>query len=165
MLPTPTRRHLLAFATAFTAACQKAAEPGLLGKRTSPYGDRSPFETAARLPLDTHYPETSASKTPLQDSVGILTPSSLHYERHHAGVPRIDPARHRLLLHGLVDRPLIFTVDEIRRMPSVSHIHFLECSGNSGGEWGPKTGRDASQSCGLASCSEWTGVPLSSLRS
>src|SRR5579883_1773395 len=143
MLPTPTRRHLLAFATAFTAACQKAAEPGLLGKRTSPYGDRSPFETAARLPLDTHYPETSASKTPLQDSVGILTPSSLHYERHHAGVPRIDPAAHHLLIHGLVDRPLVFTVDDLKRLPSTSRIHFLECSGNGSSEWKAPGGSSA----------------------
>ena len=92
------------------------------------------------------------------DSCGILTPSALHYERHHAGVPRIDPAGHRLLLHGMVDRPLIFTMDEIRRLPSISRVHFLECSGNSSGEWGEKTGRDAAQSHGLASCSEWTGA-------
>ncbi|HZT28944.1 MAG TPA: sulfite dehydrogenase [Bryobacteraceae bacterium] len=168
-----TRRRWLGLTAALGAgvtACKRSGPeqaeetgPRLLGKPVSAYGERSPYETDTRALPNTRTPEAASSRTPLQDSCGILTPSSLHYERHHAGVPNIDPARHRLLLHGLVDRPLIFTVDEIRRMPSVSHIHFLECSGNSGGEWGPKTGRDASQSCGLASCSEWTGVPLSSL--
>jgi sulfane dehydrogenase subunit SoxC len=163
-----TRRKLLAAAAAVTAGCKKstapsATEPGYLGKPTSVYGERSPFETAARLPLDTHYPETSASKTPLQDSVGILTPSSLHYERHHSGVPRIDPTAHRLLIHGLVDRPLVFTIDDLKHLPSTSRIYFLECSGNSGSEWKAPGGRTAAVSHGLASCSEWTGVPLSLL--
>src|SRR5690242_3953929 len=93
----------------------------------------------------------------------MITPSALHYERHHAGVPKIDPAQHRLLLHGLVDRPLIFTMDELRRLPSVSKIYFVECAGNSGGEWSGPGGRNAAASHGLASCSEWTGVPLSLL--
>jgi len=137
--------------------------PGLLGKPVSAYGERSPFETAVRGLPDTRTPEVAASRTPLQDSCGILTPSSLHYERHHAGVPKIDPAGHRLLIHGMVDRPLIFTMDEIQRLPAISRIYFLECSGNSSGEWGEKTGRNAAQSHGLASCSEWTGVPLSVL--
>jgi sulfane dehydrogenase subunit SoxC len=163
-----SRRRLLAATAALGAACKKAAAPaayerGYLGKPTSPYGERSPFETAARLPLDTHYPETSASKTPLQDSVGILTPSSLHYERHHSGVPRIDPAGHRLLIHGLVERPLVFTVDDLKRLPSVSRIHFVECSGNGSSEWREHTAPTAQVSQGLASCSEWTGVPLSLL--
>jgi sulfane dehydrogenase subunit SoxC len=138
-------------------------EPSQLGKPISPYGERSAFETAKRLLPETRTPETSSSKTPLQDSYGMITPSSLHYERHHAGVPKIDPAQHRLMIHGLVDRPLIFSVEELKRLPSVSHIYFLECSGNSGGEWGPKTGGTAQQSHGLASCSEWTGVPLALL--
>ena len=168
MLKPFPRRHWLALTAAFGAACKKsntpaATEPGYLGKPTSTYGERSPFETAARLPLDTHYPETSVSRTPLQDSVGILTPSSLHYERHHAGVPRIDPAQHRLLIHGLVDRPLIFTMDDLKRLPSTSRIYFLECSGNTNSEWREHTAANAQVSHGLASCSEWTGVPLSLL--
>src|SRR5262249_21663591 len=93
----------------------------------------------------------------------IITPSSLHYERHHSGVPNIDPEGHRLTIHGLVKRPLILTMDEIRRLPSVSRIAFLECGGNSGGEWGAQTTPDAQRAYGLASCSEWTGVPLSLL--
>ena len=104
--------------------------PNLLGKPVSAYGERSAFEKATRALPDTRTPETAASRTPLQDSCGILTPSSLHYERHHAGVPRIDPAGHRLLIHGMVDRPLIFTMEEIRRLPAISRIYFLECSGS-----------------------------------
>src|SRR3954453_7116249 len=162
-----TRRAWLTTALAAgLAGCKKGAdEPdrGLLGKPVTAYGARSEFETAARAVPDTRYPETSASRTPLQDSCGILTPSSLHYERHHAGVPNIDPAQHRLLIHGLVDRPLVFTMDDLRRLPSVSKIHFLECSGNTSGEWSAPGGRNAAASHGLASCSEWTGVPLSLL--
>ena len=166
-----TRRNLLAFTAALGAACRRAAgpaaaaEPGLLGRPVSPYGRRSPFETALRAVPDTHYPESASSRTPLQDSCGILTPASLHYERHHSGVPQIDPAQHRLLIHGLVDRPLFFTLADLKRLPSTSRIYFLECSGNSGGEWKAPGGRTAAASHGLASCSEWTGVPLSLLLS
>jgi sulfane dehydrogenase subunit SoxC len=87
----------------------------------------------------------------------------LHYERHHAGIPAIDPARHRLVIHGMVDRPLSFTMAEIRRLPSVSRTLVLECGGNSGSEWQSKTAPDVQRSHGLVSCSEWTGVPLSLL--
>src|SRR5436305_12396472 len=148
------------------AGCKKDSDDrdrGLLGKPVSSYGARSEFETTTRALPDTRYPETASSRTPLQDSCGILTPSSLHYERHHAGVPKIDPAQHRLLIHGLVDRPLVFTMDDLRRLPSVSKIYFLECSGNGGSEWSGPGARNAAASHGLASCSEWTGVPLSLL--
>ena len=170
--PRTGRREWLGLTAALStalAACKRApqeaveeAGPRMLGKPVSAYGERSPFETAKRSVPDTRFPETSSSRTPLQDSCGIITPSSLHYERHHAGVPQIDPAQHRLLIHGLVDRPTVFTVAEIRRLPSVSRIHFLECSGNGGSEWSG-SGRTAAASHGLASCSEWTGVPLSLL--
>ena len=83
----------------------------------------------------TTVPEEASSKTPLHDSYGIITPSSLHFERHHGGVPDIDPAAHTLTIHGLVDRPLVFTIDELKRLPSVSRIMFLECSGNGNSEW------------------------------
>src|SRR5262245_15728019 len=120
------------------AACKRPrpganADPSLLGKPVSAYGERSPFEIAKRGLPDTRYPESASSRTPLQDSCGILTPSALHYERHHAGVPNIDPAQHRLLIHGQVSRPTVFTMADLKRLPSVSRIYFLECSGNSGG--------------------------------
>src|SRR5262247_2783951 len=94
----------VAGALAATTSCKRdkpaAAnnEPSLLGKPVSEYGERSTFETAKRALPDTRFPETASSRTPLQDSCGIITPSSLHYERHHAGVPKIDPAQHRLLI-------------------------------------------------------------------
>ena len=134
-----------------------------LGTPLGPHGERSPYEKAARWTRDSKTPETGSSFTPLQDSVGILTPSSLHYERHHGGIPDIDPAKHRLVIHGMVDRPLSLGVAEIRRLPSVSRILFLECGGNSGAEWSAPGAADVQRSHGLLSGSEWTGVPLSLL--
>lgn len=139
----------------------RGAPPGsLLGKPVSPYGERSRYERSVRHLRNARRNEASASRTPLQDSHGIITPSSLHFERHHAGVPDIDPARHRLLIHGLVDHPVILTMAEIRRLPALSRIYFLECSGNSSSEWAKPTEPDAQRACGMTSCSEWTGVPL-----
>ena len=139
------------------------AESGRLGVPLGPYGERSPFEKAVRFTRESKTPETGSSFTPLADSVGTLTPSSLHYERHHAGIPSIDPTRHQLVIHGMVERPLSLTMAEIRRLPSVSRTLVLECGGNSGSEWALRTGPDVQRSFGLVSCSEWTGVRLSLL--
>lgn len=116
-----------------------------------------------RLFSRTAVPEETSSKTPLRDTYGIITPSSLHFERHHSGVPEIDPAAHSLTVYGLVDRPLVFGVDELKRLPSVSRVLFLECSGNGLAEWKGGTDPDVQRTHGLTSCSEWTGVPLSTL--
>jgi sulfane dehydrogenase subunit SoxC len=140
-----------------------AENPGSLGTPLGPYGDRSPYEKAVRFTRDSKTPETGSSFTPLADSVGTLTPSSLHYERHHSGIPNIDPARHRLVIHGMVDRPLSLSVADIRRLPSVTRVMVLECGGNSGSEWAARTGPDVQRSFGLVSCSEWTGVSLALL--
>ena len=126
------------------------------------YGVPSPFETLVRnVPPNQPQYISSASRTPLAELDGIITPSGLFYERHHGGVPTIDPAAHRLMLHGLVKRPLIFTVEQIRRFPSLSRIHFLECSGNP--TYKKPYGRTASDLMGLVSCAEWTGVALKTL--
>jgi sulfane dehydrogenase subunit SoxC len=140
-----------------------AETPGSLGTPLGPYGDRSPYEKAVRFTRQSKTPETGSSFTPLADSVGTLTPSSLHYERHHSGVPNIDPAQHRLVIHGMVDRPLSLSVTDIRRLPSITRTMVLECGGNSGSEWGRTTGADVQRSYGLVSCSEWTGVSLAML--
>jgi sulfane dehydrogenase subunit SoxC len=104
---------------------------------------------------------TGHSSTPLEALTGTITPADLHFERHHAGVPAIDPARHRLLVHGLVERPLEFTVDELKRFPQVTRIHFIECSGNGRAAFrDPKPGMTPQQVDGQTSNSEWTGVPL-----
>ena len=145
-------------------AAPELAPPTGLGAGRRPYGERSSFEGAVRsFKADSPTPGTGSSRTPLQDLVGIITPSALHFERHHSGVPAIDPAAHSLVIHGLVERPLVFTVDELRRLPSVSRIHFIECAGNSGREHEGRPGEDPQKSHGLASCSEWTGVLLSTL--
>ena len=173
-MKTRSRRWFLRLGAAWSAAlvaCQsKTAPPGAgpsaLGAPVSAYGSRSRFDKAVRRVFtNTRAPlEEAASGTPLGDSYGIITPSSLHFERHHSGVPEIDPATHTLTMHGLVDRPLVFTVDELKRLPSVSRIHFLECSGNSLSEWrGGSAEPDVQRIHGLTSCSEWTGVPVALL--
>ena len=165
-----SRRHVLRMGAAVGAGllvpnptALALDTPGRLGAPLGPYGERSPYEKAVRWRRESKTPETGSSFTPIQDSVGTLTPSSLHYERHHAGIPTIDPAQHRLVIHGMVDRPLSISMAEIRRLPSVTRTLVLECGGNSGSEWAAKTGVDVQRSHGLVSCSEWTGVPLSVL--
>jgi len=125
------------------------------GAAPTPYGQRSGFEEAVRVPRSWW-----ASLTPLQDSHGILTPSALHFERHHNGVPVIDPAHHRLMIHGLVEQPWAFTMEDLKRFPAVSRLAFIECSGNSAIEWRAPTGQTVQQTHGLTSTSEWTGVAL-----
>ena len=144
--------------------------PGALPR---PYGERSPFIKSARVggagPGAPHgwganAPNNFNSWTPLQDLHGIVTPSALHFERHHNGVPMIDPSRHRLLIHGLVKRPMIFTVDDLERLPASSRLTFLECSGNSHDLWLQVNADFTVQDThGLTSTSEWTGVKLSTL--
>ncbi len=156
-----SRRQALRLGAALGGSLGAAAqEPRSLGRPLSAYGERSRFVKPVRATRVTKTPEAGSSSTPLADTFGIVTPSALHYERHHAGVPDIDPATHRLTIHGLVERPLVLTMDEIRRLPSASRIHFLECGGNSGSEWAAENGPTVQRSYGLASCSDWTGVPL-----
>ena len=104
------------------------------------------------------------SRTPLEHLDGIITPSRLHFERHHSGIPQIDPDLHRLIVHGLVERPLSFDLDSLARYPMTSNIHFLECSGNSFTLLDPTPPqRTCGELHGLVSVSEWGGVPLSIL--
>jgi len=101
------------------------------------------------------------SKTPLDKLVGVITPTDLHYERSHSGVPDLDPAKHRLLIHGFVARALVFTVNDLKAMPSVSRTHFIECTGNGWENWKQADPDVTVQNThGLVSTNEWTGVPL-----
>lgn len=128
------------------------------------YGTPSRFEeNVVRRPTELTPTETASwSFTPLQDLHGIITPNGLVFERHHAGVPDIDPEAHRLMVHGDVERPIILTMDDLMRFPSVSHIRFLECSGNSLTEYADPQ-QSVQTTHGLISCCEWTGVPLATV--
>jgi len=132
----------------------------------SPYGVPSKYEANVRRresPGLTRTPQSSVAFTPLQNLFGIVTPSGLHFERHHAGMPEIDPHQHRLMMHGLVANPRLYTMDDIVRFPSVSRIHFIECGANTGMEWSRVAVPTVQYSHGMLSCSEWTGVLLSTL--
>ena len=157
-----------------TAQAVRAVEPAsfpqtmhLPGAAASGYGERSRFESGvARTtrPGRGAVPNAAVSLTPLERIEGTITPSALHFERHHSGIPDIDPDQHRLLVHGLVRRPLEFGIDALHRYPLVSRVHFIECSGNSSSLGAPQpTQGTPGQLHGLLSCSEWTGVPLSTL--
>src|SRR5579872_1361600 len=130
------------------------------------YGERSHYVKSVRVPVTSRmspdmYGLTFHVLTPLQDQFGIITPSSLFYVATHRGsyVPEINPTEHRLMIHGMVDRPLVFTVDELKRFPYVSRIHFIECQGNRASA----QHKTVQETHGLTSCAEWTGVPLSLL--
>ncbi len=130
------------------------------------YGKRSRFEDSKRIPHGgRHSPDAFGLDfhiaAPLQESVGVITPSSLHYVGTTRGsyVPDIDPANHRLMIHGLVDRELVFTVEELRRFPSVTRLHFIECAGNRS----RSSHTTVQETHGMTSCAEWTGVLLSTL--
>lgn len=144
-----------------------AAAPRVPGAPPTRYGAPSPFEAAiGRVGFVSMpgAPASGASRTPLEQLEGTITPSALHFERHHSGVPEIDPAAHRLVIRGRVKRALSFRVDDLKRYPLVSRHHFLECSGNSAALVAPVA---VDQTCGeihgLVSGSEWTGIPLRTL--
>jgi sulfane dehydrogenase subunit SoxC len=128
------------------------------------YGVPAKYESKVTRTFNRSQPGTTGSgaiRTPLEALEGTITPSGLHFERSHSGVPDIDPAKHRLLIHGMVKRPLVFTVDALLRYPMVSRVHFIECAGNSQLLYQPTPPTlTVGQTHGLVSCSEWTGVPL-----
>jgi sulfane dehydrogenase subunit SoxC len=132
----------------------------------SSYGVPSSFADNIRRrqsPGLTRTPFSSVAFTPLQNLFGIITPSGLHFERHHSGVPKIDPGQHRLMIHGLVRNPRVYTMDDLMRFPSVSRIHFIECAANTGMEWANAAMPTVQYSHGMLSCSEWTGTLMSTL--
>ena len=140
---------------------QSMARPG---GADVPYGQPSDYEAAVQRSVS-HVSGFAGWRTPLQHQRGIITPSGLHFAVHHNGVPDIDPARHELRLHGLVDKPLRIDLARLLRYPMVSRVHFLECAGNSAANALSPTALDQTlgELAGEVSCSEWTGVPLSYL--
>ena len=137
--------------------------PGVVDR---PYGQPSHFVKDVirrNVPWLTATAESSVSFTPLQDQDGILTANGLFFERYHAGRPSVDPATHRLMIHGMVERPLLLSLADLRRFPSESRIHFIECPANGGMEWrGPQL-NSLQFTHGMIGCAEWTGVRLSTL--
>ncbi|MBS0569533.1 MAG: sulfite dehydrogenase [Proteobacteria bacterium] len=139
-----------------------------LGKPVAadPYGAPSPYERniIRRIsPGLTTTTQSSVAFTPLQNLFGIITPNGLHFERDHNGRPDINPYEHRLMIHGLVRQPKLYTMEDLLRFPSVSRIHFIECGANTAMEWGNPAVPTVQYTHGMLACSEWTGVPLSSL--
>jgi len=136
------------------------------GAPLRPYGERSSHESSVQRIVGP-MPGTDgsgSSRTPLESLEGMITPNSLHFERNHSGVPDIPPAQHRLVIHGLVRRPLAFDLERLSRYPLVSRIHFVECSGNSTALYAARPAPGgAGVLHGLLSCAEWTGVPLGTL--
>lgn len=159
-------------------ATESPAPPGSVQYRVAPdptkelgrplfsdkgYGTRSQFEFEIRTRADNPTDFSSWTYTPLASQQGNLTPSGLHFERHHGGIPTIDPAKHSLVVHGLVDSPTRFSMADIMALPSIVRRCFIECSGNSLSEWRGQSAKNVQTSHGLLSTSEWTGVLLSTL--
>ncbi|HEX2653529.1 MAG TPA: sulfite dehydrogenase [Xanthobacteraceae bacterium] len=190
MFPNPGRRNVLFAAGSTLAAAAAAAlmprqasaqqkapagatlrhvpedptkEQGIPILEDGGYGTRSQFELETRARFPTPTTISAATTTPLHRSMGMLTPSGLHFERHHGGIPTIDPANHFLFVHGMVERPKKFSMADIHRFPSISRTHFIECSGNGWSEWRKPTAKTVQASHGLISTSEWTGVQFSTI--
>jgi sulfane dehydrogenase subunit SoxC len=174
-----SRRHLLQGAlagAAMGAALRPAAAEPLAdapwmrvpGAGFAGYGQPSRFESkVVRFippPPNLATAGVGPARTPLHLLEGIITPSGLHFERSHSGIPDIDPDAHRLLIHGLVQRPLVFTLDALHRYPMESRIAFIECAGNSQALYAPNAAPlNVTAIHGVFSCAEWTGVRLSTL--
>jgi sulfane dehydrogenase subunit SoxC len=177
-----SRRGLLAglgagaagLAAVRTAAAGPAADPAITEKQdwnqflgdgvaARPYGKPSKFE-AHVIKRDVEWltasRESSVNFTPLHELDGIITPNGLCFERHHGGIAEIDPAKHRLMINGLVDKPLVFTMDDIKRMPRSNRVYFLECAANSGMEWRGAQLNGCQFTHGMIHNVLYTGVPL-----
>ena len=133
---------------------------------TDGYGKPSKYEANVQRrpsPGLTQTAQASVSFAPLQSLFGIVTPSGLHFERHHQGWWDIDPSKHRLMVNGMVKTPMVFTMDDLMRLPSVSRMHFIECGANTGMEWGNVAVPTVQYTHGMLSCCEYTGVRLATL--
>ena len=183
---TLSRRHLMGLAVSATLTPAAAVAAPAAGQPTAPDNATPPPSYGLGQPVAAHpygqpsrhqrglerrvlkglspVPQNSASFTPLQGLFGIITPSGLHYERHHSGWIDPDPRQHHLMISGaepaLINKPMLFSVDDLLRLPAVSRMHFLECSGNTGMERQRAVAPTVQYSHGLLSCSEFTGVPL-----
>ncbi len=133
------------------------------GVDANPYGKPSEYEKNVirrSVPWLTASTESSINFTPLHELDGIITPNGLCFERHHAGIAEVDPTEHRLMINGLVDKPLVFTMEDIKRFPRTNRIYFLECAANSGMEWRGAQLNGCQFTHGMIHCVNYTGVLL-----
>ena len=178
----PSRRNFLAGALAAGGATvgatmakgQAAPDPAITEKQpwaqflgegvdANPYGVPSEFEAHVvrrNVPWLTADAVSSVNFTPLHEMDGIITPSGLCFERHHGGIAEVDPAQHRLMINGLVDNPLVFTMQDLMRFPRENHVYFLECAANSGMEWAGAQLNGCQFTHGMIHNVMYTGVPL-----
>ncbi|WP_102108666.1 sulfite dehydrogenase [Oceaniglobus roseus] len=179
-MKTPTRRAFLRGAAVAGAALSggramaQSADPAITelrpwmqqlgeGVDARPYGHPSQYEAHVvrrNVPWLTADPVSSVNFTPLHELDGIITPNGLCFERHHAGIAEVDPAEHRLMINGLVERPLVFTMADLMRFPRVNRVHFLECAANSGMEWAGAQLNGCQYTHGMIHNVMYTGVPL-----
>ncbi len=156
---------LSAKAGAATLAIEQSNEQMGRGIPVEEYGVPSKYEAKVKRRrsdvLVNKQNQSDWSMTPLQNAQGIVTPNGLFYERHHNGVPDIDPDQHVLAIHGMVRQPLTFSMSDLMRYPSVSKFYFMECSGNGLTDWLKPASKTVQQSHGLLSCAQWTGIPVS----
>ncbi len=133
------------------------------GVDARPYGFPSEYEAHVKrrnVEWLTADPISSVNFTPLHELDGIITPNGLCFERHHAGIAEIDPGRHRLMINGLVDTPLVFTMQDLMRFPRENRVYFLECAANSGMEWRGAQLNGCQFTHGMIHNVMYTGVPL-----
>jgi sulfane dehydrogenase subunit SoxC len=175
----PSRREILlggaaAGGAALAAGAARAGDPAITelqpwttqlgeGVDARPYGMPSKFEEHVRrrnVPWLTADPVSSVNFTPLHELDGIITPNGLCFERHHGGTAEVDPAMWRLMIHGLVEKPLVFTLDDLKRFPRVNRVYFLECAANSGMEWRGAQLNGCQFTHGMIHNVMYTGVPL-----
>ncbi|SFT92987.1 sulfur dehydrogenase subunit SoxC [Pseudovibrio denitrificans] len=180
-LKSPTRRNLLKGGALLSGAAltgaalpARADDPAITnlqpwmqelgdGVDAMPYGMPSKFEahvkrrTVEWLTADR---VSSINFTPLHELDGIITPNGLCFERHHGGVAHVDPAQHRLMINGLVDKELVFTMEDIMRFPRENRVYFLECAANSGMEWRGAQLNGCQFTHGMIHNVMYTGVPL-----
>ncbi len=164
-------------AAAAAATTARAADPiggdfpewsTKIGTPLRGYGQPSRFEAPVQRYVQKAFgdlaPGTGGARAPIERLEGVITPNGLHFDRSHNGAPDIDPAKHQLLIHGLVKKPLSFSIADLLRYPMVSRMHFIECSGNSGLNLAPQPPQlPAGVMHGLVSCADWTGIPLALL--
>ncbi len=165
----------IAAASAIAPVSMKADDPAIIEEQPwatqlgdpvtkNRYGLPSPYEhnvlrRNSKLLRSGNW-QASIAMTPIHELMGIITPNGLFFSRCHGGIPHIDPNKHRLMIHGLVEKPLVLTMDELKRYPNVSRIHFIECPANGGPEWRGPQFNTVQFSMGMMSCAEWTGVYL-----